>query len=654
MKVGIYFCSCGTSISERISSARLMESLHGHTEAVYLEAIDFMCSEEGKAALESNLRDNAPDRVVIAACSPRDHEPTFRRVLASAGVNPYLMQMVNIREQVAWVTPDPARATEKAARLIRGAVARIRLHQPLDRQELDVCPEVLVVGAGPAGLKAAFTLAEAGRRVTVVEKSPVLGGLPVRFEEIAPTMECGSCMLEPLLGEILHGEHSGRIEIRTLAEVVDVVGFHGRFTARIRQSPRYVSSELCVGCGECIPVCPVSATNEFNCGLNERKAIDVPFPGALPNVPSLDAHTCIRFRGEDCQACKAACPVGESVIDHAQAAQMIEREVGAIVVAIGASLYDCRKLPDLGYGRIGGVLTALDFERILASNGPTAGLLQLAGHESPDAVAIIHCVGSLDVRRNDYCSAVCCQYAFKFNHMIETKLPGTKVLHLYKEIAVPGKHESSILHRARANPNAAFVRYGDIQDIRVSDSAGNPNVAYRDTTGSLGSFDADIVVLCPAVVPSDSAANLAATMDTNCDRFGFFEELHDRLDAGRSTVRGIYLAGACQSPMDIQHAMSQGAAAAGYILSGLVEGKKLYVEPITASIDAERCSGCRVCGKVCPYKAISFDADKEVSVVNAVLCQGCGTCVAACPAGVIEGQFFTDRAICAELAGVLE
>ncbi len=649
MRVGVYFCKCGTNISDKVDSEQVRAALPA---GIYFKTVDFMCSEDSKEMLERDLQENGLERVVVSACSPRDHENTFMRVLSKAGINPYLMQMVNVREQVAWVTDDSARATDKTARYINAAVRRVALHDPLEKKEIDIRPEVLVLGAGPAGLKTALSIAEAGRKVVIVEKTPVIGGLPVRYEELFPDMECGPCMLEPVMGDILHGAFSGNIELLTLSEVAEVVGSYGNFIVKIRRSPRYTDIRKCIGCAECTGPCPVSAKNEFNYGLNERKAISIPFAGALPNAPFIDGSLCLRMKGEDCLLCREACPM-EGAIDFGDREEILERNVGAIVVATGAGTYDCGNIPNLGYGKAADVYTGPEFERILASNGPTGGEFRTSKGRKPKSVAIIHCVGSLDKNHKEYCSGVCCQYAFKFNHLIEKKLPGTAIHHFYREFSAPGKEEFTLFEHAKGNPHATFIRYGDIRHLQVKGKGAKKTIEYKSASGKKGSVSADMIILCPAVVPAEGSGALGEILEAAHDRFGFFEELHGRMDSSRSKIKGIFLAGTCQSPMDIQKAMSQGMAVAGYILSGLVEGRKLEIKPITATVDADRCSGCRVCIRVCPYKAVSFDAEKEVSSVNEALCQGCGTCVAACPAGAMNGNHFTAGEILAEIEGVL-
>ncbi len=648
----MYFCNCGTNISDKIDAETVRRRVMGSRSGIHFRTVNFICSEDGKDFLEKDIRDNNIERVVISACSPRDHENTFMRVMSRAGLNPYLMQMINVREQVAWVTEDNAKAADKVARYVNAAVMRVMLHDPLEKKEIDICPDVLVIGAGPAGLKTALSIAESGRKVVVVEKNPVIGGMPVRYEELFPDMECGPCMLEPVLGDVLHGEYAANIELLTMAEVTEVVGSYGSFSVKITQRPRYVDIHKCIGCGECVGPCPVSSKNGFNCNLNDRKGISFPFAGALPNAPFIDGAVCLRQKGEDCQLCKDACPVDDAIV-FADPGAFLERNAGAIVVATGSDVYDCKNISNLGYGKLSDVYTSVEFERIMASNGPTDGEIKTSDGRTPEAVAIVHCVGSLDRDHKEYCSGICCQYAFKFSHIIGKKLPGTKIYHLYKELVIPGKGGGDLYLHAKHNPDAAFIRYTDIGDMTVKTQEGKKVMQFRDATGKEGVMPVDMVVLCPAVVPAEESGKLGAILEATHDKFGFFEELHGRMDSAQSKIKGIYIAGTCQSPMDIQKSMSQGMAVAGYILSGLVAGRKLEIKPITAVIDADRCSGCRVCTLTCPYKAISYDSEKGISVVNDVLCQGCGTCVSACPSGVIKGNHFTTEEIFAEIEGVL-
>jgi len=652
MKIGLYFCTCGTNITESVDVEKVIAELTAEFPGSYAARIEFLCSGEGKSFLKGHLLANCPDRVVIAACSPREYESTFMQILAEAGINPYLLQMVNMREQVAWVTPDPVQATHKAIIAIRSAMARVVCQQPLEKKELEANGDVLVIGAGPAGLQCALVLAEAGRKVVLVEKSPAIGGMPVLYEELFPTMECGPCLLEPIEEQVLHGDYAHNIELLLLSEVSGITGYYGNFTATIQQTPRFVG-RACIGCGMCIEACPAFGSNPFNCGMDEKKAIANPFLGALPNLPYIDASSCLRTSGGDCQLCQDACPNPGTINLHDKG-QCVESKVGAIILAIGSSLYDCRKVEGFGYGEIPGVHTSLEFERLASANGPTAGEIRTPAGLPPSTVAIIHCVGSLDPNHQPHCSGICCEYACKFNRILEHKLPGTRVYHLYKEMVAAGKDDFSMLEHARKNPHSTFIRYRDINEIAISATSAGQKVCYRREDGKEDSFTSEMVVLCPAIVGSEDAARLGEMMELTRGSAGFFEELNGRLHASQSKVKGIYLAGTCQAPMDIGQTATQAMAVSGYVLSGLAQGKKLVIEPICASVDEERCSGCRICGSVCPYKAISFVPEAETSRVNALLCHGCGTCVAACPAGAIHGNHFTNEQIHAEIEAILQ
>ncbi len=650
MKIGIYFCNCGCNIADKISAEAVGKAAISFPDKPYLEIVDFICSEDGKLQFEESLKLEQPDRVVVAACSPRDHEATFRRCMTNVGMNPYLLQMVNIREQIAWVTEDPKVATEKAIAAILGAVCRVREQQPLEKKLLEVCPDALVIGAGPAGMKAALALAEAGRSVVVVERTPFIGGLPVRFEDLFPSLECAPCMLEPLMGEMLHGDFPGTIELMTLSEVVAVTGFYGNFNVKIRQKPRHVSLHECIGCGECVEACPAVTTNEFNSNASDCKAIDFAFTGVLPNAPYLKEEICIRSRGEECRACKDACPMGEDVVDLDEVEKIVERRIGSIILATGARLYDASSVEGLGMGVLPNVFDALQFERMLSSTGPTGGEVATSEGIAPAAIAIIHCVGSLDDAHKPYCSGICCQYAFKFNHLITAKLPATAITHYHRELVVPGKAAHTLLNHAVKNENTTMKRFNSVTDLAViQDATGRLQVSVKGE-----SAPADMVILCPAMIPAEGSASLAALLDVSLDASGFYLELHGRIDAAQSTVKGVYLAGSCQEPMDIQRAMLEGMASVGHSLAGLQPGRMIEIEPITAGVDETHCAGCHLCITVCPYHAIAFNPELNVSRINAVLCHGCGTCVAACPAGAITGHHFTNAQIMAEMEGVLK
>ncbi len=652
MGTAVYFCRCSNNITAKVNEEDIRKRISGLPEVSEFVAVDLLCSEAGKEALKDSIEQSKPERVVIAACSPRDHEETFKGVLKKSGMNPFLLQMTNIREQVAWVVDSMSEATDKAAAYIEGAVARAALQEPLDEKAIDINPDVLVIGAGPAGLKVALNIAQSGRKVTLVEKNPFIGGLPVLFEEVSPTMECGTCLLEPLMDDILHGKHSENIELLTMSEVEEVLGHFGNFIVKIKKHARQIDLEKCIGCAECIEPCPVSDKNKFNCGMDQRKAISFPFTGSLPSAPFIDPALCVRSKGEDCTLCSESCPI-DGVVDYEDKEEVLERNVGAVVVAVGAGLYDCAGIPNLGYGKVSGVYDSMEFERMLAQNGPTSGEITAPGGGQPRSVCIVHCVGSLDKEHKEYCSGICCQNAFKFNHILGKKFPDAEIYHLYKEIVTPGKEEVLTYRKARENSKSRFIRYEGIKDITVSASDGAIDVKVKRPSGNEELLKPDIVVLCPAVTPAAQGLKFGDTLGLTSDSTGFFEELHGRLSPVNSRIRGVYLAGACRAPADIQQSMNQAMASVGCILSELVAGRQLEVSPITASVDDEKCGGCMICVSVCPYKAITFDAEKGKAHVDDLLCYGCGTCVASCPAGAMKGNHFTTGQIIAEIEGLL-
>ena len=671
--VGVYICSCGTNIAENLDIDELARFSSGLDTVAYVQTYQLLCSEEGKNVLAEDVIKEKPDRVVIAACTPKEHEKTFRNVLQKAGLNPYLFQMVNIREQVAWATSGKNAATEKAKSSLRAAVKRVAFHEPLEKKEIDCNTDVLVIGAGPAGMEAALMLAKAGRKVIVVERNSFIGGRVARYEEVFPKLECASCMLEPKMDEVLHHEN---IELLTCSEIQEVLGFLGNFVVRIKKNASFVDQNKCLGCGACYEQCPIKVKNEFDYSLSERKAIYVPYAGALPNVPVLDQRCCLRFEGHSdtykealdaglitreefekfdnpqCNICKEACLF--DAVDYDDKDEILERNVGGIVVATGFELFDTSALPQYGYGRIPEVYTGLEFERVLAQTGPTGGKLLMKNSKAPESVAIIHCVGSRDKNFREYCSSVCCMYALKFVHMIKKHSPDVKVYDIYADWCVPGKDNQAFLDSIRDWDNIRFIHTSLPMDVSVKQRGGTIYLTCKDLTGKRNEIPADMVVLCPAMVPSKGNESLSEMLLITRGGDGFFAEGHTKLAPVSTNIEGIYIAGCSQGPKDIPNSIAQGSAAAGQALSVLVPGRKLELDVMTAEIDEGSCAECRVCINLCPYKAIVLDKEKKVAVVNTVLCKGCGTCVAACPSGSARSRHFTKEQIYAEIEGALK
>jgi len=639
-KTAVILCACSGIITERIDWGKVQALLASHPGRPLFKVDQLACGADNLEELAVWLTAEKPARVVVAACSPREHETTFRRLLSDAGLNPYFLQFVNVREQVSWVTCDPQAATAKAARLIHAALNRVSRHEALSERSVPVITDVAVIGAGPAGMQAALTLARAGRQVTLIEKEPVIGGLPVRFEELFPNLECGPCLLEPIMGELLHGPESARVNLLTLSEVTQVKGSFGNWTLSVAQKPRYVNAELCIGCMMCAAVCPARRPNRWN-GAGEMAAVDVPFAGALPNLPQVDEAACLRLKGETCEACTAECPV-EGSLDFDDLPREYTVQAGAVVIATGA--VERQELPPLFAG-LADVRTAYGFERLLAMNGPTGGELTLDRGAAPGSLAIVQCAGSLDPEEIPYCSGTCCRAALKYAHLAASKVEGLAVTRLVREQSVPGVDA----RRQLENDHARVVRYGGLAGLKVEGDGAGRRIVTHD--GSV--VPAELILLCRPVVPGEGTASLAELLELDRDQGGFLAPLHPLSGSCEAALKGIFLAGSCRGPADVREAFATGTAAAGLALSELVVGRDLVIDPQVAVVDAERCAGCRTCLTLCPYKAISWHAVDKVAEVSDLLCRGCGTCVAACPAGAITGRGFSRDMLRAELTGVL-
>lgn len=672
-KTAIYLCTCATNISDNLDFEDVVKFASNLENVAYVKVHKLLCSEEGKNFLSSDISKEKPERVVIAACTPKEHEKTFRNVLQKIGFNPYLFQMVNIREQVAWVTSDKSKATEKAKSYIRAAVRRVSMHEPLEKKELDCNTDVLVIGAGPAGMEASLLLAKAGRKVYLVEKNSFIGGRVARFEDVFPKMECATCMIEPKMDEILHHEN---IELFTYSEVKEVLGFLGNFKVKIRKRARYVDKEKCIGCGACYDPCPMKVKNEHDYNLSERKAIYIPYTGSLPNVPIIDEEHCLRFGNKDldtckealelglitqeeydkfvihdCTICRDACPF--DAINYDDKEELIERNVGGIIVATGFELFDPSIIKELGYGNIQEVYTSLEFERILSQTGPTNGKILMKNSKEPQSIAIIHCIGSRNKDYNNYCSSVCCLYALKFARLVEKHLPSAMVYDIYADWCVPGKDNQVFLDSVKSAKNIQFIHTSLPMNVEIKQNADKIELYCNEISNNRRKISTDMVILCPAMISAKDTPIISKMLGITLSNDGFFAEGHTKLAPVSTNIEGIFIAGCCQGPKDIQNSIAQGAAAAGEILSALVQGKKLELEATIAEIDKELCSGCMTCISLCPYKAIFVDTNK-VAVVNEVLCKGCGTCVAACPSGAANSKHFTTEQICAEIEEVLK
>jgi len=648
-RIGVYVCHCGSNIAGTVDVEQVVEFARGLDSVVVACDYSFMCSDPGQELIRKDIGDFRLNRVVVASCSPTMHESTFRRVCQEAGLNPYLFEMANIREQCSWVTEDKQMATEKAKALVSAAVSRVYYHQPLEIKEVPINPNTLVVGGGIAGIQAALEIADSEHKVYLVERTPSIGGHMSQLDKTFPTLDCSSCILTPKMTMV--GSHP-HIELLTYSEVEEVSGYIGNFKVKIRKKARYVDEDKCTGCGLCQEKCPWKVDSEFEAGIGKRKVIYTPFPQAVPNTPVIDREHCAYFLGGKCRLCEKICEA--KAIDFEQADKFVELEAGSIIVATGYSLFDPSIIYHYGYKRLDNVLTSLEFERMVSSFGPTDGNIRLKDGSTPQGIAIIHCVGSRDKNYHDYCSRVCCMYALKYSHLIKEKI-NAEVYQMYIDMRCVGKGYEEFYERV-SEEGVNFIRgkVAQVTDRAVSEEEkGKLIVVTEDTLlGRVVRVPVDMVILCPAMESQPDAEAVTRLFNINRSADGFFLEKHPKLDPVATTTDGVFVVGCCQGPKDIPDTVAQASAAASRVLSMISKGKT-EVETATAVIDERNCSGCQFCKLICSYSAISFDEEKGVCQVNEALCKGCGTCVGSCPSDAISLNHFTNEQILAEMVGML-
>ena len=653
-KIGVYVCDCGFNIASVVNVPEVLEYAKGLPGVIVAREYKYMCSSPGQETIQKDIREIGLNRVVVASCSPHLHEATFRRAAEGAGMNPFLVHMVNIREQVSWVTKDPHQATEKAKALVAAGVARVALHSPLDRRSVPVRGDILIIGGGIAGIQAALTAAEAGRHVYLVERDPSIGGHMAMFDKTFPTLDCAACILTPKLSSV---KNHPNITLLSYSDVVSVDGYVGNFKAKVRRKPRYVDEAKCVGCFECIEQCVYKTAkfpSEFDVGLGKRKPIYIPFPQAVPLVAVIDPATCIEFKTGHCkQTCVDACG-DRDAIDFQQKEEIVELDVGTIIVATGFQVFDASRMTNYGYGKLPGVYNSLEIERLAASNGPTGGEIVLRDGRTPKAVAIVHCVGSRDEHYNPYCSKVCCMYSLKLAHLVKERT-GAEVYNFYIDIRTPGKGYEEFYHRLIAE-NLHLVRGKVAEVTNIAEGAaeeGKLIVVAEDTLlGVIRRVPVDMVILSVAIEPQSDREEVRRMLNMSCSSEGFFLEKHPKLAPVSTMNDGIFIAGTCQGPKDIPETVAQAEAAAAEAIALTSKGS-ILLEPNLASIEEGLCSGCQVCIPLCPYSAIELDREKMVARISDVLCKGCGVCVAACPSGAISQKMFEDDQLIEELEGVL-
>ncbi len=646
-RIGVFVCHCGLNIAKTVRVSELAEFASTLPDVVVAKDYKFMCSTPGQEMIANDIKQHKLDRIIVTACSPLMHEQTFRKVLAASGLNQYLLTIVNIREQVSWVTHDIDEGTAKAKALLNGAVNRSRLLAPLTSRVIDVNPDVMVVGAGIAGIQAALELANTGKKVYLVEKNSTIGGHMAQFDKTFPTLDCSACILTPKMDNVLQHKN---ITMMTSCEVSEVKGFVGNFDITVKQKARYVDHSKCNACLACTEKCPGKGVSEWDEGLVKRKAIYIPFPQAVPQKPVIDRDSCTFFKKGKCRLCEKVCE--QKAIDFEQQDSFTTVKVGAVIVATGYDLMDTTPLVQYGYGKYPGVYNALEVERLFNSAGPTGGKVTLRDGKEPQAIAIFHCIGSRDKNNYEHCSRVCCMYSLKFAHLFKEKT-SADVYQFYIDMRAAGKGYEEFYNRI-IEEDVKFIRG---KGARVAESADEPGrliVEAEDTiTGKFIKLPVDMVVLSPAMKPRADSKDIARLFNLSTDKYGFFMERHPKLAPLSTMSEGIFIAGVCQSPKDIPDTVAQAYGAAAEALTIVVKDK-LELEATTAMVNPASCCACQNCVRVCPYGAPFFNEQKGVSEINEELCKGCGLCASVCPTGAIIARHFTNDQVLAEMEGLME
>ena len=659
-KIGVFVCHCGTNIAATVDVKAVAEALGREPSVALSVEYQYMCSEAGQNMIKDAIKEYGLTGIVVCSCSPRMHEATFRKTATAAGLNPYMVEIANIREQCSWIHKNVEEATEKAIILGRAAIAKVLLNAPLTAGESPVVKRALVIGGGIAGIQTALDIAEAGYEVDIVEKNPTIGGKMTQIDKTFPTLDCAACILTPKMVDCAQNE---KIKIYSYSEVEAVSGFVGNFTVKIKKKARYVDETKCTGCGLCTEKCPVkNVPNEFNMGMDNRRAIYIPFAQAVPKIATIDADHCNMLKNGKCGVCAKICSVG--AINYKQEDQIIEEKYGAIVVATGFNPIKVDKYDEYAYSQSKDVITSLEFERLTNAAGPTSGtLLRPSDGKHPHTIVFVQCVGSRCTaeKGKSYCSKICCMYTAKHAMLTREKYPDTDVYVFYIDVRTPGKNFDEFYRRAVEDYGVHYIkgavgkvvpRADGTLDVQGSDLIMNEQVHIK----------ADLVVLAAAIEPDKSARPLATMLTASMDTNDFFTEAHAKLRPVESPTAGIFLSGACQGPKDIPETVSQASACAVKVV-GLLHKDKLTCNPCVAHSDELMCNGCGQCANVCPYGAITYSekefrmADRttkmrRVAYVNPAVCQGCGACTVTCPSTAMDLYGFSNEQIMAEVDAI--
>ncbi|MEM3356630.1 MAG: hydrogenase iron-sulfur subunit [Candidatus Bathyarchaeia archaeon] len=639
-KIGVFVCECGGNIGDVVNVKAVVDAVKNWEGVVVAKYHKYLCSKPAQEMILEDIKKNGLDRVVVASCTPRMHLPTFQSVLERAGLNPYMLEFVNIREQSSWVHGPhaSAEATRKAISLIRGGYERSMELEPLEPISEKGSREILIVGGGIAGITAALELGYLGYKVHLVERKPSIGGNMAKLTKVFPTLDCAQCILTPRMAEV---GRNPNVNLLTYAEVQEVSGRPGNYKVKVFMKPRGVDVEKCRSCGVCAKVCPITVPDEFNEGLAQRKAAYIEFPQAVPSAYAIDFKACNK-----CRKCEQLCPAKAINIDDQ--GKIVELNVGAIILATGYQLYDARKLETYGYGLYKDVITMMELERLTSATGPTSGYIKRADGNDVRNMAIVLCAGSRDKNNIPYCSRICCMYSLKQAFVLK-KMLGIDVTVYYIDIRATGKGYEDLYWRDQ-EAGVVFIK-GKVAEVYKNNNSGKLVVVAEDTlTGEMREDEYDMVALATPMVPPAELKELADKMKVAIGEDGFVTEKHPKLDPVDSLTAGIFACGCTLSPKDVRDTVSDGLAAAAK--AGLfLKSEYITTSPEKAYVIADLCNGCQVCVPICPVNAITMVNNK--ARIDPFQCVGCGACVPVCPQEAIDFKNATTKQILTTLRGVL-
>ena len=640
-RIGVFVCHCGINIAQTVDVEALSEYTSHLNGVVVAKHYKYMCSDVGATLIKNTIKEFKLDGVVIASCSPRMHEQTFRRVANDGGVNPYRVEISNIREQCSWAHSNKEQATEKAKYLVRSAVSKALTLEPLKPSTLKVIPEALVIGGGIAGIQTSLDLANDGFKVHLVEREPSIGGHMAQLDKTFPTLDCSSCILTPKMMEVANHKN---IELLSYSEIASIEGSIGNYTVKIRKKPRYIDIDKCTGCGDCATACRLKdrIVSEFNQGMGKRGAAYMPFPQAVPLKYVIDDKKCLFLTKGKCgdePLCKKACAPG--AINFNQKEEIVERKVGTIVVATGYDVMNPTAVYEYGYDTSPDVITTLEMERLISSSGPTKGeILRLSNQQKPMSVTFILCVGSRDETQCTWCCRIGCMTALKQAYLLREKLGEDIEINVcYNDLRSFGKGYEEFYRKVRGLHTNMFR--GHPSEVRPMKENLKIDI-FDTTTNKLFEIKTDMVVLVPAMMPRTDATEFSRLLHLTLSGDGFFLEAHPKLRPVDTFVNGIFIAGCCQAPKDIQDTVSQASAAASRAAT-ILSQEELEIDPLIAMVDEDACTGCGICVEICPYEARTLNERKRIAEVNDALCVGCGGCIAACPSNASIHKNFTKK-----------